>query len=168
MSEQLTDILTLQSKQSESSAASVINTAAEPKGNTNENLNWFVYSISGYCDSILNTVERIQLGGGGHHAWEYVPSIPIARTKFQAVVVPKFKLYDAKHSTQCLFVFGGKNAESQRIDSIDIFDPLENKWVERPDIRMRKPKSGFASVFLKHMGKKSETIMVIGGNDGMV
>lgn len=43
---------------------------------------------------------------------------------------------------------GGKNSDSQRIDSIEIYDPIEEKWINRLDIKMRKPKSGFASVYM--------------------
>lgn len=65
-------------------------------------------------------------------------------------------------------MLGGKDSKSVRIDTIDIFDPKAGEWINMPDIKMRKPKSGFASVYVKHTSKKAEVLMVIGGNDGQV
>ena len=80
-------------------------------------------------------------------------------------MVPKVKLYKDRPSVQALFVLGGKNDKSRRIDSINILDPATGEWIDRPEIRMRKAKSGFASVFVKFTHKKAQALMVIGGHD---
>ena len=41
---------------------------------------------------------------------------------------------------------GGKNSQSQRIDVIEMYDEGTDAWNIIPQIKMRKSKSGFASV----------------------
>ena len=75
------------------------------------------------------------------------------------------RLFKDQHSIQALFVLGGKNANSKRVDSINIYDPVVGEWIDHPEIKMRKAKSGFASVFVKFAHKKANALMVIGGHD---
>lgn len=63
---------------------------------------------------------------------------------------------------------GGKNSQSVRIDSIEIYDPEKGQWTEHPEIKMRKSKSGFASVFYRNSQLNQNKIFLIGGNDGQV
>lgn len=65
--------------------------------------NTYLYVISGYCDSPLGSVERLVLKEGvtefdgpgqtQSQTWQRLPDLPTPRTKFQSVVVNKFKLY---------------------------------------------------------------------------
>lgn len=41
---------------------------------------------------------------------------------------------------------------------------MEDKWSVIPEIKLRKPRSGFAAVTLKSENK----VFIIGGNDGRV
>ena len=68
----------------------------------------------------MNSVERIKLGDEDSE-WTEVAPLPTARTKFQAVAVPDFKLYGSD-PISCLFILGGKNSKSERIENIEIFD----------------------------------------------
>ena len=120
-------------------------------------MNWYVYVVSGYCDSPLASLERLQLQKSSIEGsqvyqqqclWEEMEPVLTPRTKFQTVYIPSFKLYEDKPEVPCLFVLGGKNGSSQRIDTIEIYDPRENKWLSLPNIKMRKAKSGFASVLV--------------------
>lgn len=63
---------------------------------------------------------------------------------------------------------GGKDHEGLRTDSIEVYKCRENKWratgAVEDQLRMRKPRSGFAAILIKEESK----VMVIGGNDGRV
>ena len=61
-------------------------------------------------------------------------------------------------------ILGGKDQEGSRTDAIEMYNCFDNTWKSVPDLKLRKPRSGFASVFLRHEQK----ILVIGGNDGRV
>ena len=45
-----------------------------------------------------------------------------------------------------------------------MFNCYDNSWTLMNDLKLRKPRSGFAAVSLKSENK----IMIIGGNDGRV
>ena len=87
-------------------------------------MTWYVYVISGYCDSPLANVERLPIQHShsitgfesqgmpniiNNNKWQQMASLQIARTKFQAVVVP-FSLSLGKPLHQTIFILGGKNA----------------------------------------------------------
>ena len=104
----------------------------------------------------------------------------IARTKFQAVVVP-FNVIDIvnqqssqimpvkrQKNGQFLMLFGGKNSDSTRIDSIEVYDHYQNKWLTNQKFKMRKAKSGFSSVYYHNQQAQMDYVFVIGGNDGQV
>ena len=60
-------------------------------------------------------------------------------------------------------ILGGKDPDGQRVDSIEVYDPSLNLWRES-EIKLRKPRSGFAAIKLKEYN----LITIIGGNDGRV
>jgi hypothetical protein len=83
-----------------------------------DSLSWYVYVISGYCDSPLANVERLPIEHSQYVSgfenqkvqnWQECASLSIARTKFQAVVVP-FSLEAGKPLKQTSFILGGKNS----------------------------------------------------------
>jgi N-acetylneuraminic acid mutarotase len=59
---------------------------------------------------------------------------------------------------------GGKDSDGNRLAAIETYNCIENKWSLSNDLKLRKPRSGFAAVALKNENK----IYVIGGNDGRV
>jgi len=50
----------------------------------------------------------------------------VARTKFQAVIVPENR--QAGRIKQQIWILGGKNAQSQRIDVIEMYDEGTDAW----------------------------------------
>jgi hypothetical protein len=61
-------------------------------------------------------------------------------------------------------ILGGKDQEGHRTDSIEMYNCYDNIWSVIPDVKLRKPRSGFAAISLRHENK----VFIIGGNDGRV
>eukprot|EP00356_Strombidium_inclinatum_P001293 CAMPEP_0170510698 /NCGR_PEP_ID=MMETSP0208-20121228/65905_1 /TAXON_ID=197538 /ORGANISM="Strombidium inclinatum, Strain S3" /LENGTH=242 /DNA_ID=CAMNT_0010794183 /DNA_START=2216 /DNA_END=2947 /DNA_ORIENTATION=- len=61
-------------------------------------------------------------------------------------------------------ILGGKNSDSHRIDSIEVYDHILDRWLAHPSLKMRKAKSGFASIY----HPESQALYIFGGNDGSV
>ena len=69
----------------------------------------YLYVISGFCESALSTVERMNLST---MQWESLEGkLCHPRTKFQAVLL--------SGSENKVLLFGGKNSKAQRIDTVE-------------------------------------------------
>lgn len=66
--------------------------------------------------------QSASLGSSTHQTggWVMAGDLNVARTKFQAVVLPRWTKVNRMRDQ--LWILGGKNAQSQRIDSIEIYD----------------------------------------------
>lgn len=85
-----------------------------------------IMAISGYCDHPLSSCEKVSYDSALKTLtnWKPVGKLNVARTKFQAVVVPK----SLNRPTDQVWILGGKNQFSQRIDSIEIYDSRAETW----------------------------------------
>ena len=45
-----------------------------------------------------------------------------------------------------MLVLGGKNQSGKRLDSVELYDPVKDKWTIAENLKMPKNKSGFACV----------------------
>jgi N-acetylneuraminic acid mutarotase len=111
----------------------------------------FLYSISGFFDQPLNSIEKYDAFRG---VWSEIKNcLNIPRTKFQAVALSE---------KQAVFIIGGKKYDGHRTSSIEVFYPLSGT-VSLLEQTLPKPRSGFACVQIDN-----KLIIVIGGNDGKV
>jgi len=76
-------------------------------------------------DCALSDQESLCDGSDGQ-AWQPCAQLNIARTKFEAVVVPANP--QAGRIKQQIWILGGKNSQSQRIDVIEMYDESANSW----------------------------------------
>lgn len=61
-----------------------------------------------------------------------------------------------------IFILGGKDADGERTDSIQVYNCQGGQWSIQSDLTLGTAKSGFAAVSYK------DKIIVMGGNDGKV
>lgn len=109
----------------------------------------YIYVISGYKNTTLSSVERLNMNKG---IWQPVSDVNIARTKFGSVSVKGAKIY----------LLGGKLVDGSRTDIIEEYDVASDTWA-KITIKMPSPRSGFSCALLNE-----KQLMTIGGNDGQV
>ena len=109
----------------------------------------FIYVISGYKNTTLSSVERLNMNKG---IWQPMSDINIARTKFGSVSVRGQKIY----------LLGGKLVDGTRTDTIEEYDVRNDEWIESK-LRIPSARSGFSNVLLSE-----NQLIIIGGNDGQV
>ena len=109
----------------------------------------YIYVISGYKNTTLSSVERLNMNKG---IWQPVSDVNIARTKFGSVSVRGQKIY----------LLGGKLVDGSRTDIIEEYDVYKDTWI-KSKFKMPAPRSGFSTVLLN-----DKQLIVIGGNDGQV
>jgi hypothetical protein len=109
----------------------------------------FIYVISGYKNTTLSSVERLNMNKG---IWQPVSDVNIARTKFGSVSVKGAKIY----------LLGGKLVDGSRTDIIEEYDVSSDTW-NKSSITMPTPRSGFSCGLLNE-----KQLITIGGNDGQV
>eukprot|EP00347_Sterkiella_histriomuscorum_P003080 403365667 len=113
----------------------------------------FIYAISGFCENSLGNVERLNIDT---MQWEELCEVNVPRTKFSVIQSPL--------NMNEILMLGGKDHEGNRLQAIESYNCVENKWNLYPDVKLRKPRSGFAAISLRNEYK----IYIIGGNDGRV
>lgn len=109
----------------------------------------YIYVISGYQNTALYSVERLNLNKG---LWQEVSEINIPRTKFGCVSVKGEKIY----------LLGGKILDGSRTDVIEEYDIRNDIW-QKAKMRLPTPRSGFSCVLLS-----DKQLIIVGGNDGEV
>jgi hypothetical protein len=109
----------------------------------------FIYVISGYKTSTLQSVERLNLSKG---IWQDMSEVNIARTKFGSF----------SNKGQKIYLLGGKLLDGTRTDLIEEYDIQEDEW-SMSKYRLPSPRSGFSNVLLN-----DNQLVVVGGNDGQV
>lgn len=93
--------------------------------------------IAGFCDNSLGYVERLNID---KMEWEELMPVKIPRTKFTVVQGQK------SHE---IMILGGKDQEGQRTDTIETYNCYDNIWQVIPDVKLRKPRSGFAAISMR-------------------
>ena len=85
---------------------------------TNQPTSSYIFVISGFCDQVLSSIERLNLESMVFE--EMTSKINVPRTKFAAVEI---------NNSKCFAVIGGKNKNSERLSSIEIYDCESDTWV---------------------------------------
>ena len=109
----------------------------------------YIYVISGYKNTTLPSVERLNINKG---IWQEISDVNVARTKFGSVSVKGEKIY----------AIGGKLVDGTRTDLIEEYDVKNDLWTIS-EMRLPSSRSGFSIVLLNE-----KQLIVIGGNDGQV
>lgn len=109
----------------------------------------YIYVISGYKNTTLASVERLNMNKG---IWQAVSDVNIARTKFGSVSLRGEKIY----------LLGGKLVDGSRTDVVEEYDIRTDVW-SKSKLRLPAPRSGFSTVLLN-----DKQLVVVGGNDGQV
>ncbi len=109
----------------------------------------YIYVISGYKNTTLTSVERLNMNKG---IWQNVSEVNIGRTKFGAVSYKGEKIY----------IMGGKLLDGSRTDLIEEFDIRADKW-SMSKLKLPSPRSGFCWVLIN-----DKQLLIVGGNDGQV
>jgi hypothetical protein len=104
---------------------------------TKQRTNSYLYVISGFCEQVLSSVERLNLET---MVWQEMHNkLNVPRTKFGAV-----EIIDSVRKT--FVVLGGKNSQSQRISTAEMYDCQSDQWTITEEFSLPKAKSGFACV----------------------
>jgi len=109
----------------------------------------YIYVISGYKTTTLQSVERLNLNKG---IWQEVSEVNIARTKFGSFSVKGLKIY----------LLGGKLLDGSRTDLIEEYDVKSDEW-SMSKYTLPSARSGFSNVLIN-----DNQLIVVGGNDGQV
>ena len=103
---------------------------------TKQTTSSYLYVISGFFEEALPSVERLNLET---LVWQQMGGkLNIPRTKFAAVQVID--------STKNFIVLGGKNSQSVRTNTIEVYDCKNDVWTVSENLKMPRAKSGFACV----------------------
>lgn len=109
----------------------------------------YIYAISGYKNTTLTSVERLNMNKG---IWQEVSEVNVGRTKFGAVSYKGEKIY----------IMGGKLLDGTRTDLIEEYNTRADKWT-LSKLKLPSPRSGFCCVLIN-----DKQLLIVGGNDGQV